>query len=128
MGLVNTLYFLVFVSYSVFGVSNGIAAATSFTVYPSSMLTDSAGYPLSTTTYSEYAAVGSAVTVNLTEYQPYHEFEITDTGLLTTPYASMLSDNLGVYYYYGIISVTITQGSFNPYTMNFARMVRVFLH
>jgi archaellum component FlaC len=100
-------------SYSVFGVSNGIAAATAypFEVLGSLTITDSAGNPLSTSSYIEYAAAGSAVTVSLTGYAPYQEFTITDTGLA--------NQNLGLYYYYGIVSVTITNGSFDSSTMNF---------
>jgi large-conductance mechanosensitive channel/archaellum component FlaC len=94
--------------YTVFAVSQGIAASATLTITPSVTFTDSSGSPLK----DEYAASGSVVTINAVGLPPYQESDVTDTGL---SYGSSLGT---AYYYYGY-PVNIINGSYDQSTMEF---------
>jgi len=96
-------------SYHMFATSQGIAASENFAVLLDEYVTASNGVPLE----GQYAAVGSTVTINIAGAGPYEIFDFNDTGLSTYNGVYL---SLARAYHYGIISVTITNGSFYQQT------------
>jgi hypothetical protein len=100
-------------SYHVFAASQGISASANFEVLFSEYVTASNGVPLD----GQYAAAGSTVTINVAGTSPYEFFDFYDAGLSNfTLFYYQVEFTLAQAYLFGIISVTITNGSFYQQT------------
>ncbi|MGB9815924.1 MAG: hypothetical protein ACPLVI_08375, partial [Thermoplasmata archaeon] len=95
-------------TYNVFATSNGVSASATFTVLEQAYVTMSNGNLLN----GQYAAAGSVVTININGAYPYQSFDFNDTGLYNYTGSSLFWS----YYYYGVPSITVTNGTIGKYS------------